>query len=919
MNVRCLLPTWLLAAGLLAMLPNDALAIRFFEDPATVISLSAEPTDMILVPSSSGGTELLVLDDRRRVTFFDLSASNPWSPVQVVEADGGDEFSGSGQLQFVDMNEDGTRDLVVVSRDVFIVPGLPAGGFGSPLVWSMNSNGGVITEDLNGDGHRDLGVPGSGFSLLQMRAGRGDGRFGPIVSLGTAATYQSPVATRDVDHDGDLDVLTESSAPPAIMLWTNDGQGQFTGRVAATLDSLFSGYVLGLAHLNDDDEPDMVLIGYPKIVFSDTLVTLPSWRVVTTYLGTGGGQFGSAAWSDSLTNGTELFLADLDGDGLDDLVRHEGSLVMRKSRSDGSFDPPRNLGATDASGPILSWEVDGDGRPDFLMRGRTSMRVLTAADLENKPLDPPYRVPYGDGLPIALDVTGDGLPDLVGTGTVGNGNSVLYVLRATPAGRFEEPDTYPIQDTGNELQSGDVDGDGDMDIILKSYDLLSVVTNDGLGGFSEGVRSMLPTHFDFRFTIADMDGDGRDELVCSVNDIEVNGIQIWRLHADLPPEILFRIDFEHYGIGQVGVRDLDGDGRLDLYVPQFSLGLRRLINRGQLTFDLQPGEPLPDEAPDAVYFGDWLGDEQLELLAVGYQQFELLVPDGEGGWVRERRLSGPNDLGDVFVLENPDFNGDDRPDIFLQRYSFQGGSRVLLSEPGRGLGDSVPLELPGNSSNARLVDVDGDGVRDVIVRYNYYDELLIRRGLPIAPVLVGDWRVAVDDWTVTCSWSLPAPLPGELSLHRQSLPAGFKPEIEVSSDAATMGIGSSTDRTVPAPGRYQYRLVHTDADGYARTVALSTVEVRPDPGPIRLLSVTASPGPGPFRLVYESRQAAALVLEVFAPNGRRVRRLDVVLLPGQRGELEWNGRADNGVPVASGIYFARLVGVSGVLRLVVVR
>ncbi|TPW08895.1 MAG: hypothetical protein FD129_2376 [bacterium] len=83
--------------------------------------------------------------------------------------------------------------------------------------------------------------------------------------------------------------------------------------------------------------------------------------------------------------------------------------------------------------------------------------------------------------------------------------------------------------------------------------------------------------------------------------------------------------------------------------------------------------------------------------------------------------------------------------------------------------------------------------------------------------------------------------------------------------------------------------------------------------------MSASPGPGPFRLSYEVRASGRAVIEIFTVTGRRVVRHDLGVLDPSRGEMNWDGRGDDGAPVASGIYFARFAGSSSAVRLVLVR
>lgn len=70
--------------------------------------------------------------------------------------------------------------------------------------------------------------------------------------------------------------------------------------------------------------------------------------------------------------------------------------------------------------------------------------------------------------------------------------------------------------------------------------------------------------------------------------------------------------------------------------------------------------------------------------------------------------------------------------------------------------------------------------------------------------------------------------------------------------------------------------------------------------------------PNPLRtsgafLVYSGSQAEALRIEVFEPNGRRVRQIEAAPQPGW-SRISWDGRDAGGEELASGVYFFRALG-----------
>ncbi|MFA5910611.1 MAG: HYR domain-containing protein [Vicinamibacterales bacterium] len=96
----------------------------------------------------------------------------------------------------------------------------------------------VVTGDFNGDTFVDLAVVGDpGYRALKFYPGFGDGTFGPPVQAvnGTGVAYSAsnpapdvfgPMTVRDVDRDGDLDVVVRAATGVGTFLNFN-GLGQF--------------------------------------------------------------------------------------------------------------------------------------------------------------------------------------------------------------------------------------------------------------------------------------------------------------------------------------------------------------------------------------------------------------------------------------------------------------------------------------------------------------------------------------------------------------------------------------------------------------------------------------------------------------------------------------------------------------------
>jgi len=445
-----------------------------------------------------------------------------------------------------------------------------------------------------------------------------------------------------------------------------------------------------------------------------------------------------------------LHVADLDGDGLNDIVvannlRAKINLLynMTGKTNRASANPLHKLELNElppdsrfridsipANERIAAMDVkdlNGDGRPDIVYYGDQKDLVVLYNLGTNGWSDPKvWHVDDGQMDPNALavgDLTGDGLNDIVLLGDSGS----AYLFEQQPDHTLAEPRKISYSGTPHAVQIVDVDGDGKNDLLLVDFDS--------------------PTPYRVRFQMADGQlgpeiyfkaqpirsfcvdnlGGGRTNYLASI--VQATGRAEVSQFTREPGEVLsgdFRagqfqvLPLNKTAAGQRGIlfKDVNGDGRPDLLVAE--------PESGQLSVYLQQADgtfAAPTKFPSLagvsqIAVSDWNQDGQPAIFllsrdenAVGITQFD-----------KNGHLPFPTIIpldGKPLIMATGVLNPGTKPVLAIIVDKDGARSLVIRTANGKIKTQKLSASFTSNPTTFSIQDVNQDGLADLVLLIPY--------------------------------------------------------------------------------------------------------------------------------------------------------------------------------------------------------
>ncbi|MEQ9095361.1 MAG: VCBS repeat-containing protein [Phycisphaerales bacterium] len=424
-----------------------------------------------------------------------------------------------------------------------------------------------------------------------------------------------------------------------------------------------------------------------------------------------------------------LRAADFNGDGRQDLLVFAGSqrLLVIANGPDG-FGAPIDTTGIGTLGD--AGDLNGDGLADVVTGRPYDDAVSVMRNLGDGLLAAPVRYEFflKEAQAIRLgDMDGDGDLDIVASLERGE----LAVMLNDGEGNFSSITRYPIEFDSTQIELADFDGDGDLDCIrlAPARGRIVLVPNQGAGVM--GPETILATECEIEeMAVADVTGDGWPDVVATSGYIvhpSCGSGTVAIFENDRAGGLGTRTGYSVYILDShaVAAGDVDGDGRADLVTANFfSDEVGTLLATGDGDF-VVGGRYATGSRPVAVLTEDFDGDGVAEVaVATNTEQSEVLVFDARGG----AHLAGFESLngGQVEVgraVAAGDISGNGLADIVVADHL----DRLLVS---RNLGDANfavarAVDIGRGAAGIAIGDLDGDGRGDIAVANEISDDVSV--------------------------------------------------------------------------------------------------------------------------------------------------------------------------------------------------
>jgi len=553
-----------------------------------------------------------------------------------------------------DLNSDQVPDLVFLeagipgqirifssSKEGFSKDGivLPTGD----IEWDVVRSRKIRLADLNGDGALDILVPEVSDFRIFWNDGKGNFSGDRCTLLGVKNSYASAVGDFNGDGKPDLAVAvcgaTEKAATPSV-LFTNNGKAvEVWDRSDLPSSAAVAAEAMDLNHDGFDD----LVVANNMDVANETMDTNsfiywggadglipPDRSELATFAATDVIGVPSAKYSefpDLLFINRQSGRRGLRGDGPTDSGGMPTYVYWGNSRGKYTSSDMTRIPASTSETAAVSADLGGDGKSDLvLMTQRAYHAAIYAQNGKDYSLAKDISLPDRGRTPLVVDFDKDGTLDLLVTANR-EPKAYLYrdVMHAT------EPEIVPLPGVAYSAALGDMDGDGNLDLVCVGVGDIFVLYGSPSGFDPSRSALISKPKFFTKVALADLDNDGKLDVVAFAwNDIitgknETDSLIFWNKEGHISESNISLLPTLG-GASQGSIADVNNDGHLDIVSSNYHGGKTRhldvqiFLGDGSRTFTKERCQTVPGFSSAANQVMDFNNDGYNDLLVFNHSE-----------------------------------------------------------------------------------------------------------------------------------------------------------------------------------------------------------------------------------------------------------------------------------------------------------